>query len=161
MFASVLASSSDGFSACLYVFDHCHSARGDKEIIRDLGSFTLPNGFVTLPNRARSNSAGTSGSRRGGDFTPCLPADARKVGAFLLNVRWRGREVLWGAARTRRALVQTAEAGIFAANWPWSKRTHMLSMDDLFTGRHFDREILGEHRRGKRTKIRSRNISTI
>jgi transposase-like protein len=31
----------------------------------------------------------------------------------------------------------------------------MLSMDDLFTGRHFDREILGEHRRGKRTKIRS------
>jgi hypothetical protein len=29
-------------------------------------------GFVTLPNRARSNSAGTSGSRRGVDFVPCL-----------------------------------------------------------------------------------------
>jgi len=29
-------------------------------------------GFVTLPNRARSNSAGTSGSRRGNDFVPCL-----------------------------------------------------------------------------------------
>jgi len=27
---------------------------------------------VTLPNRARSNSAGTSGSRRGDDFVPCL-----------------------------------------------------------------------------------------
>jgi hypothetical protein len=29
-------------------------------------------GFVTLPNRTRSNSAGTSGSRRGDDFVPCL-----------------------------------------------------------------------------------------
>ena len=31
-------------------------------------SFCTKSGFVTLPNRARSNSAGTSGSRRGDDF---------------------------------------------------------------------------------------------
>ena len=29
-------------------------------------------GFVTLPNRARNNSAGMSGSRRGDDCVPCL-----------------------------------------------------------------------------------------
>jgi hypothetical protein len=33
---------------------------------------TCPQGIVTLPNRTRSNSAGTSGSRRGDDFVPCL-----------------------------------------------------------------------------------------
>jgi Biotin-lipoyl like len=33
---------------------------------------SLGAGFVTLPNRTRSNSAGTLGSRRGDDFVPCL-----------------------------------------------------------------------------------------
>jgi hypothetical protein len=32
----------------------------------------LSEGFVTLLNRARNNSAGMSGSRRGDDCVPCL-----------------------------------------------------------------------------------------
>jgi hypothetical protein len=42
-----------------------------------------------------------------------------------------------------KALVQTAEAGHFHADQVGLReRTHMLSLDDLFKGRHFDREIM-------------------
>ena len=41
------------------------------------------------------------------------------------------------------ALVQTAEAGHFRRKLAvWRERTRMLSIADLFKGRHFDREII-------------------
>ena len=46
-------------------------AAGRRRLVLPFGIQTI-DGLVTLPNRARSNSAGTSGSRRGDDFVPCL-----------------------------------------------------------------------------------------
>ena len=55
-------------------------------------------------------------------------------------------EALSDAIRLRAlglALVQTAEPGHFHADQVGLReRTHMLSLDDLFKGRHFDREII-------------------
>jgi hypothetical protein len=49
-----------------------HSANKYVRLGGYLHTNTIENGFVTLPNRARSNSAGALGSRRGDDFVPCV-----------------------------------------------------------------------------------------